>query len=215
MTYTSNDSMLSKSSLAISGEPTHLTSDAAGHIPAGFLSSVASLVQRHRQRLLAYARRRGLEAEDALDAVQDSFMAFLGLPEAPAIAFAPEDSLKLLTVLLRHNVANQRRKRGRRRHAQVLLEASWSAEEGSPPIDVLITRAEEIARARGCILRMAAVQRRVIMLTLLDELPRQEVARTLGISEGYARVLLHRAREHLRRCTDAEDLVFDESNESV
>lgn len=215
VTYTFNGSMLSKSSSPKPEErKIHISADTAGHAPPGFLASVALLVQVHRQRLLAYARRRGLEAEDALDAVQDSFMAFLRLPEAAAIAYAPEESLKLLTVLLRHNVANHRRKRGRRRRAQVLLEAS-STEPGTPPVDVLVTRAEELARARGCILRMAAVQRRVIMLSLLDDLPRQEVARTLGISEGYARVLLHRAREHLRRCSEDDDLVFDEPNELV
>jgi RNA polymerase sigma-70 factor (ECF subfamily) len=66
--------------------------------------------------------------------------------------------------------------------------------------EAIIERAEELARVRGCILRMGGLQRRVIMLSLLDERPREEVAAVLGISDGYVRVLLHRAREHVRDC---------------
>jgi DNA-directed RNA polymerase specialized sigma24 family protein len=79
------------------------------HAAPGFLSWVSVLVHAHRQRLLGYARRRGLSAEDALDAVQDSFVSFLRLPEARTIAHDGVDSLKLLTVILRHNVQNHAR----------------------------------------------------------------------------------------------------------
>jgi len=37
------------------------------HAPPDFLAWVATLVHRHRDELLRYARRRGLAAEDALD----------------------------------------------------------------------------------------------------------------------------------------------------
>ena len=56
------------------------------------LASAAPKTQRtqieraHRARLLSYARRRGLDAEEALDAVQDSFLSFLELPEARSVA---------------------------------------------------------------------------------------------------------------------------------
>jgi DNA-directed RNA polymerase specialized sigma24 family protein len=48
---------------------------------------------------------------------------------------------------------------------------------------------------------MARLQRQVVMLSLLDDQPRDQVARSLGISDGYVRVLLHRAREHVRTCS--------------
>ena len=50
--------------------------DAGPHLPSGFLGWVAQLVHIHRQRLLGYARKRGLDADDALDAVQESFVSF-------------------------------------------------------------------------------------------------------------------------------------------
>jgi RNA polymerase sigma-70 factor (ECF subfamily) len=170
------------------------------HAAPGFLNWVAALVHSHRSRLLGYARRRGLDAEEALDVVQDSFASFMRLPEARTIAHEGDDSLKLLTVLVRHNVQNYRRKRRRRSGAQTLVEAEF-AEQSSETSEELIGRAEELARVHGCILRMANLQREVVQLSLLDEQPRERVAELLGISDGYVRVLLHRAREHVRACS--------------
>ncbi|MDF3064700.1 MAG: hypothetical protein K0R38_301 [Polyangiaceae bacterium] len=165
----------------------------------GFLSWVSTLVHAHRERLLAYARRRGLSAEEALDAVQDGFVSFLRLPEARAIAQSGDDALKLLTVIVRHNLQNQlsKRRRHERAHALLEVEAAQLDDESS---DTLIARAEELARVKGCIDRMAYLQRQVVMLSLLDDQPRETVAELLGISSGYVRVLLHRAREHVRTC---------------
>ena len=178
--------------------------DAGLHAPLGFLGWVAQLVHLHRQRLLAYARKRGLDADDALDAVQESFVSFLKLPEARAMAREGDDALKLLTVILRHNVQNVRRKATRRRQAHVAFDVE-SLDSGSEDSVTIIARAEELARVRGCILRMAHLQRQVVLLSILDEQPREQVAETLGISEGYLRVLLHRARAHVRNCDFADD----------
>lgn len=165
----------------------------------GFLSWVSVLVHAHRERLLAYARRRGLSAEEALDVVQDGFVSFLRLPQARAIAENDDDALKMLTVIVRHQLQNQRSKRRRHERAHALLEAE-AAQLDDESSEALIARAEEIARVKGCIERMAYLQREVVMLSLLDEQPREVVAALLGISSGYVRVLLHRAREHVRVC---------------
>lgn len=168
----------------------------------GFLTGVAALVHAHRARLLAYARRRGLDAEEALDAVQDSFITFLGLAEAPAIAQDQLQSLKLLTVILRHNVQNQRRKRVRHARTHERLSRDGARDEVVSS-EQLIAHAEELARVDGCMQRMARLDREVVMLSLLDEQPREQVGELLCISAGYVRVLLHRAREHLRTCSDS------------
>jgi len=180
-------------------EPTLADGEHALHAAPGFLNWVAGLVHSHRSRLLGYARRRGLDAEEALDVVQDSFASFLRLPEARTIAHQGDDSLKLLTVLVRHNIQNYRRKRRRRSGAQILLEAEFAV-QSTETSEELIGHAEDLARVHGCILRMANLQRQVVQLSLLDEQPRERVAELLGISDGYVRVLLHRAREHVRNC---------------
>lgn len=169
------------------------------HAPPGFLPWVAWLVHGHRDRLLRYARRRGLDAEEALDAVQECFASFLSLPAARSIARDGDDAPRLLTVLLRHGVQNHRRKRARRVRAQPLLEAvAPGAAESS---EALIARAEALARVNGCVLRMARLQRDVVRLSLLDGEPADVIGRRLGVTPGYVRVLLHRAREHVRGCT--------------
>jgi len=165
----------------------------------GFFGWVSSLVHCHRERLLAYARRRGLGAEDALDAVQDGFISFLTLPEARSIAHDGDDAIKLLTVIVRHNLLNQLSKGRRHGRAHALIEAE-AARLDDESSESLIARAEELVRVRGCIARMADLQRQVVMLSLLDEQPRDQVAKLLNISAGYVRVLLHRAREHVRNC---------------
>lgn len=164
----------------------------------GFLAWVGDLVHTHRGELLAYARRQGLGAEDALDAVQDGFITFLKLPQARAIASTSDDAVKMLTVLVRHDVMNRRRKRARRERAHQLLASVDSDETESN--DALVARAEELTRVNGCIQRMAELQRRVVMLSLLDEHPNEKVAALLGLSHAYVRVLLHRARERIRSC---------------
>jgi RNA polymerase sigma-70 factor (ECF subfamily) len=170
-----------------------------GPRPAGFLGGVSLLVHAHRERLLSYARRHGLDAEEALDVVQDSFISFLELPEARTIAHESEDSLKFLTVIVRHKVQNQRRKRVRRGRVHSALGVETVAGEVQSS-EALIAHAEELSRVSGCLLRMAQLERDVVRLSLLDEQPRDRVAEALGISQGYLRVLLHRAREHLRSC---------------
>jgi RNA polymerase sigma-70 factor (ECF subfamily) len=159
-------------------------------------------VHTHRARLVAYARRRGLDGEEALDAVQEGFVSFLRLPEARTIATDGDDALKLLTVLVRHNLQNRRRKRARHASVQPLIERERDEGETS---EAILARAEELARVEGCILRMTRLQRNVVTLSLLDDQPSHEVARTLGISPGYVRVLLHRAREHVRTCPLGDD----------
>lgn len=136
-----------------------------------------------------------------MDAVQDGLVSFLRLPEAQAIAHEGEvdDALKLLTVIVRHILQNQVSKRGRHGRAHALLEAE-AAQLDNESSESIIARAEDRARVKGCIDRMAHLQRQVVMLSMLDEQPREEVAKLLGISDGYVRVLLHRAREHVRTC---------------
>jgi RNA polymerase sigma-70 factor (ECF subfamily) len=186
------------------------------HAPPDFLLWVAELVRTHRAELLRYAQARGFGADDALDAVQDAFVTFLALPQAREVARSGNEAVKLLTTLLRNHLANRRRKAARRAAKAAPLERA-EAELAAESSAELIARAEEIARVRGCILRMARLQRAVIELALLDGEPHEVIAERLAITPGYARVLLHRAREHVRHCAydelSAEELAPDASHE--
>jgi RNA polymerase sigma-70 factor (ECF subfamily) len=164
----------------------------------GFTVWVAEMVHRHRGRLLSYARRRGLAPEDALDVVQDSFASFLTLPQAQSIARVGDDAIKLLTVIARHNILNLRRKHATRETGLDLNELPASPDTENH--EELLGRAEELTRVYGCLLRMNRLQRAAILLSTLDDRPGEDVSEILGVSPGHLRVLLHRARAHVRAC---------------
>jgi RNA polymerase sigma-70 factor (ECF subfamily) len=48
--------------------------------------------------------------------------------------------------------------------------------------------------------RLADVQRAVVTLRMLDEVPGADVARQLGVTPGHVAVLLHRAKAALASC---------------
>jgi RNA polymerase sigma-70 factor (ECF subfamily) len=170
------------------------------HAPPGFVAWVAQLVHRHRARLLTYARRRGLAPADALDVVQDAFASFLTLPEAQSIARVGDDAVKLLTVIARHNILNRRRKLARHDTWPDLdvIDALPSSDRETN--EDLLLHGEKLARAYGCLLGMSRLQRAAVVLSTLDEQPGEDVAVSLGVSPGHVRVLLHRARAHVRAC---------------
>jgi RNA polymerase sigma factor (sigma-70 family) len=172
-------------------------SSVVDHAPPGFLGWVAALVHSHRATLLRAARGHGLTPEEALDAVQDAFATFLTLPEARSLAHEGEDAVRFLSTLLRHHALNRRRKHRRHQRGHALLLDDGAAHESS---EALLARAEDVARVNGCILQMAQLQRAVVQLSLIDEVPHQEVSELLELSPGYVRVLLHRARAHVRTC---------------
>jgi RNA polymerase sigma-70 factor (ECF subfamily) len=160
-----------------------------------FFAWLTGLVHAHRARLIRVVRREGLDAEDAIDCVQDAFESFLHLPQARPLADSPGEALALLTVLAR-NVARNRRRRHDRARPHVPLD-------DIPHVDALearISEAEAYAMAAGCLDTLARLQRAVVKLRLLDEVPGEDVARLLGIKPGHVAVLLHRALGSLRSC---------------
>ena len=67
--------------------------------------------------------------------------------------------------------------------------------EGTPPP----VRGETLARMRRVLASLPARDIEVLRAVFVDELDRTEVARKLGIDEGYLRILLQRATEKFRR----------------
>src|SRR5262245_62262736 len=84
--------------------------EAASDAGPGFLEWVTRLSHTHREKLCRLARREGLREEDALDCVQDAFHTFLLLPQARRLVESDDDSIKLLSVLVRNHARNRRRK---------------------------------------------------------------------------------------------------------
>ena len=56
-----------------------------------------------------------------------------------------------------------------------------------------------------CVGRLGELQRRVVTLRLLEDVPGEEAARALGLTPGHIAVLLHRAKERVRHCMECGD----------
>jgi RNA polymerase sigma-70 factor (ECF subfamily) len=163
-----------------------------------FTTWVDELARRHTHGLAAAASREGLNAEFALDAVQEAFLTFLALPEARALAENHDESFALFVGIVRNAGRNLRRRHHLAR-PHLALEEAPLADEG-PTVDELIARAEEHVAVLDCVQQLAEVQRHVVTLRMVDEMSGAETAAMLGLTPGYVAVALHRAKSELRRC---------------
>jgi len=165
-----------------------------------FFGWVTQLVHAHRERLARVVRREGVRASDALDCVQEAFVTFLALPQARLLVGMPEDSAKLLAILARNIARNRRR---RHDHAKPHIADDELASElpsDMESADEIVALAEQHALALGCMVTLNEVQRAVVHLRLIDEVPGEDVARQLGTTASHVAVLLFRAKQRLQRC---------------
>jgi RNA polymerase sigma-70 factor, ECF subfamily len=167
---------------------------------AAFIDWVSRLVRQHRDGLVALCRREGLGPDDAFDCVQEAFHTFLTLPAARRLVDAPEESRKLLSTIARNAARNRRRLHAvARPHLSDPMVVEGLAAD-SADLEALLARAEDHVRLAGCMRTLGEVQRAVVTLRMLEEVPGEDVARTLGITPGHVAVLLHRAKDGLHAC---------------
>jgi RNA polymerase sigma-70 factor (ECF subfamily) len=167
---------------------------------AAFLGWVGQLVHQHRAELAAVARAEGLTAEDAFDAVQDAFHTFITLPAAHPLIDAGDEARRLLVTLTRNVARNRRRLHANARTHGGDTDMLAGLPAAAAGADELIAAAEDQIRLRRCVQTLADVQRAVVTLRMLDEVPGEDVALALGITPGHVAVLLHRAKVNLLGC---------------
>lgn len=153
------------------------------------------LVHANRGLLARVASAEGLAGEDVFDAVQEAFVAFVSRGTGP---FEPTSARRALVAFTRNLARNRRR-----------LHAVARPHLGDDALDALaapadaedhVLAAEERARLACCVGQLTDVQRAVVTLRMLDELPGADVARQLGLTPGHVAVLLHRAKSSLATC---------------
>jgi RNA polymerase sigma-70 factor (ECF subfamily) len=170
--------------------------------PGGFHGWVTHLVHRHRARLIRVVRREGLRAEDALDCVQDAFVSFLNLPQARLLVDQPDDSARMLIILARNIARNRRRRHDYARPHIADDESVQGLASDAASADETVAAAEHQAMILGCMATLNEVQRAIVHLRLVDDLPGDNVARQLGTTPTHVAVLFFRAKRQLRRCVD-------------
>jgi RNA polymerase sigma-70 factor (ECF subfamily) len=157
------------------------------------------MARAHARKLAVVARREGLTAEDALDAVQEAFHTFLRLPQARTLVDDGEGTRALLTVLVRNAARNMRRRSFRSRPHEAIDDHAELA-DALPPADEVVARTEGRVALLGCVARLDEVQRNVVTLRMLEELSGEATAARLGLTPGHVAVLLHRAKKSLADC---------------
>jgi len=172
------------------------------HRSDGFHGWVTALVHRHRARLARVVRREGVRADDALDCVQEAFLSFLNLPQARLLVGLPDDSAKMLIILAR-NIARNRRRRHDYARPHIVDDAGLQElPSDATSADEAVAAAERHAMTLGCMATLNEVQRAVVNLRLVDEIPGENVARQLSTTPAHVAVLLFRAKQYLRRCVE-------------
>ncbi|HUJ61454.1 MAG TPA: sigma-70 family RNA polymerase sigma factor [Kofleriaceae bacterium] len=169
---------------------------------ACFVAWVTRLVRAERPALVAIARGEGLADAEALDAVQDGLVTFLGLPEASALVDRDPDGARLLAAVVRNAARNARRRHHRARPHDGDPEALAAHDDAA----ARVAAAEQRLAMSACVAQLGAGAQRVVMMRLLDELSGEEVAAELGTTVGNVAVMLHRARERLRACLAAAEV---------
>src|SRR5271170_7782926 len=167
-----------------------------------FYGWVTLLVHRHRARLARVVRREGVRADDALDCVQETFLSFLNLPQARLLVERPDDSARLLVVLARNIARNRRRRHDYARPHIVDDDALQGLPSDAASADEVVSAAEQHAMILGCMTTLNEVQRSVVRLRIVDEVPGENVARQLGTTASHIAVLLFRAKQRLRNCVE-------------
>jgi len=158
------------------------------------LERLSRIVRQERGALVAVARGEGLDAEEAVECVQDALATFLSR-DAEVDA---EHEIASLKTIVKNAARNFRRAHRRRMPHAPIEDAALPAID--PNAEALLAHAEDVVRLRACVAELCSIQRAVITLRLLEERSGEDVAEQLGLTRKHVDVLVHRAKGSLRVC---------------
>ena len=112
-----------------------------------------------------------------------------------------------MLMILARNIARNRR----RRHDYVrphIVDDATMEELASDAIsaDEIVAMAEQRAITLGCMVALNEVQRAIVQLRVIDDIPGENIARQLGTTPAHIAVQLFRAKQKLRLCVDGTEL---------
>lgn len=163
---------------------------------AGEAQAQRALVARHRDAIYRLARTATGDAEEALDIVQDTFLAAFGALRR----YDPARPLRAWLAAIALNKARDwaRRQRVRRflRHALSESAADWVRDDAPLPDEIAVQR-DALAGTARAVAGLPASLKDVLLLRTLEGLSQAETAEALGISEKAVETRLYRARKKL------------------
>lgn len=155
-----------------------------------------AIVKRYRVALLRYCAGMGLSSARAEDVLQQALLqAWIAIGRGAEVR-----ELRPWLYRIVHNTALNSI-RGVREEPAALLDSAL--QRTMPGADSIFEGSLAIRDALGEVAALPEMQRDALLLTALDGRTHEEVARTLGISDGAVRGLLYRARVSLRTAAGA------------
>lgn len=163
---------------------------------AGRRAAFATLMTRHKQPLYRLIVAQTGDADDALDLLQETFVAAHG-----ALArFDPERSLRAWLARIAINKCRDWQRRRRVRHflSRVLpIEAGERVVDPLADAEAQAIGRDELAQTLAGIARLPAALREPLLLCTVDELSHAEAGEALGITAKAVETRVRRARAAL------------------
>jgi RNA polymerase sigma factor (sigma-70 family) len=160
-------------------------------------SAFHALVERHARWMFAAAFRQLRDRQLAEDATQAAFIVLF--QKANAMPSNTKFSTWLFSVL-QFTVKNLGRSRRRRK----FHEFRAAARSAKPVSDPAVVSDDVADRLDAAVAALSSLDRATILLRFYQNLPFDQIARSLGISEAAARKRTHRAIHVLRRKLGAD-----------
>ena len=188
------------SSLATELDLSELADEELARRASTDLTAFAELYRRYSCAIFGFARAQVRRKDVAEDITAQVFFQALDSAES----FRNEGSYAGWLFRIAHNcLATWRRDNERQAVAVRELPETHDTTPG-PPTQVMVREARELLWER--IAELPEDQRRAIDLRYLKDLSIEEIGRLMRRSVGAVRVLLHRARESLRRSVGGDPL---------
>lgn len=186
----------------MAADPVIGRADAGGRAVAspGVQPAAQDLFERHRERVLAYCRRRLRSQEEAEDALQTTFLyAFRGLQRG----VVPQTEIAWL-LKIAHNVCLSQWDSDRRRRRLELVQDPELLEAVTPA--AAPSGHENVVALETALGDLTDLQRQAILLREWRGLSYREIAEELKLSTSAVETLIFRARRSLAHSLDQQDV---------
>ena len=172
--------------------------DLMARLAEGDREALAPLMERHYHRLYRIALSYLRNPDDALDAVQETFVK--AFQNANRWDGSVEAGPWLSRVAINQSIDRWRRNRRRQATFAPLAEGDHDTTlaDGAPDPDRRVFGRELRDRLAVALGRLPERQRAVVVLRLYEEMTLEEIADTLGMRLGTVKSSLHRALGRLR-----------------
>lgn len=181
---------------AVSGAPSDR--ELLARLAGGDRDALAPLVERHNRRLYRVALSYLRNPDDAMDAVQETFVK--AFENAARFNPASEVAPWLVRIVVNHSIDVYRKTKRRATRVEALEDGDHdsrlTAEAPSPETRAMGHQIGE--RIRRALDELPVTQRSVFVLRHYQGLSLEEIARTLDLSLGTVKSSLHRAVYRLR-----------------